>query len=896
MFLKQKLDEMTEIISNKKLKEEDVLAKIKAICTKDVSRQEKKRAKKEQKKADIPFSESSKKGTPLSAAATRGFISVVKYLIEELLPEENRFDPNEKTHGNQTALGLAILEGHQALSLYLVEKTTDYPCDYMLGYTPLHYAAERGYIAIVRAIVKKVPELVHVVSDQGTTALHRAAEEGHVAVVKLLLDYKASPTNAFFRGFTPYGAALFKKRKLVIDYFLRYCESSSAIQYTYCDINLSPLLLVADDNVYFTEEQKEAFYLLLQAGAGILVDKIPNNVKNWIINDPMHCLLSREKWEFLIMGEIKQEGGSSPVFLTNFNDLKRLLDNPNSACLFKWEMIKKTLQDPRISEYSVIKELNNFILPEKINSSSKEEELIESIMPILPKERRFRELNLHDYNLQKIAQMRWFMNENEKSMNFVSWVFTLLKNFTSEEKRKFNWDPIFFCFFYKLNAVVSIVLNQHSGPVDSLKIEIAVQEFFKNLFCLIESENSINDVGALSSLLEGTQNTMRLFEKNDKRRHADFYFILASAKAYFAILLANKFYKAADFASAQLLSHRVLYEIDREYSGKDESLKTVLDLTKTICFAILANCCCIDNRIEEAIAYLECALAEEMENSLLVKKKELLIISAMEKILESQPSETMRLRVMGLLKKVIKKMGPLKDEEIKSSEIIFKKALAEYERLWQEQEEKERHWKKARDEEKSLKQAIEHKQDIIRIENSVSFVTENVENFSLEPKKEKIKTRKSGVQPKVEKLMDSVSGPSKPNDYGFDMSNLEGFLPPVPITGGALPAYKLFMTMPADDPDFKGFYHLIEGGIVKSIASRGLNEQGIKLGKATILNENNRRVEIRKARLKTKKSTKRAHGKAEQKIKTEHGLLQLFVMRTVKTKKQEAVEAKRCKA
>lgn len=59
------------------------------------------------------------------------------------------------------------------------------------GQTPLHIAAQKGDISIVRLLLDSKTVNVNAQDSSGATPLHLASENGHIEVVKLLVAHNA---------------------------------------------------------------------------------------------------------------------------------------------------------------------------------------------------------------------------------------------------------------------------------------------------------------------------------------------------------------------------------------------------------------------------------------------------------------------------------------------------------------------------------------------------------------------------------------------------------------------------------------------------------------------------------------------------------------------------------
>jgi uncharacterized protein len=94
-----------------------------------------------------------------------------------------------RTAEDESPLMMAALKGHLELARKLIGKDADVN---KTGWTPLHYAATGGHVAIIELLLER-HAYIDAESPNGTTPLMMAAHYGSPAAVKALLEAGADP-------------------------------------------------------------------------------------------------------------------------------------------------------------------------------------------------------------------------------------------------------------------------------------------------------------------------------------------------------------------------------------------------------------------------------------------------------------------------------------------------------------------------------------------------------------------------------------------------------------------------------------------------------------------------------------------------------------------------------
>ena len=102
----------------------------------------------------------------------------------QVLIDWPRTDVDARNAVDESPLMMAALKGHLALALRLIERGADVNKP---GWTPLHYAATGGQVAVIQLLLDK-HAYIDAESPNGTTPLMMAAQYGTLASVKALME------------------------------------------------------------------------------------------------------------------------------------------------------------------------------------------------------------------------------------------------------------------------------------------------------------------------------------------------------------------------------------------------------------------------------------------------------------------------------------------------------------------------------------------------------------------------------------------------------------------------------------------------------------------------------------------------------------------------------------
>ncbi|MDP2448695.1 MAG: ankyrin repeat domain-containing protein [Polaromonas sp.] len=110
---------------------------------------------------------------------------------------------NALNANDESPLMLAAIKGQLEVVAALIKRDADVN---KTGWTPLHYAASKGHLAIMNLLLEN-HAYIDAESPNGTTPLMMAAQYGTTPAVKLLLDAGADPLLKNQQGLTAIGFA-----------------------------------------------------------------------------------------------------------------------------------------------------------------------------------------------------------------------------------------------------------------------------------------------------------------------------------------------------------------------------------------------------------------------------------------------------------------------------------------------------------------------------------------------------------------------------------------------------------------------------------------------------------------------------------------------------------------
>jgi ankyrin repeat protein len=132
-------------------------------------------------------------------------------------------------------INYAIIEGHTAITKYLLDNGARIDLPGMRGMHPIHFAAKYGREADLELLLS-IGADVNVEDDNSMTPLHYAAHYGHLNIIAKLLEYHADAAKCNDAGQTPFHEACKNRHENVARLLLQNTEDKDALV-VQCDNN-----------------------------------------------------------------------------------------------------------------------------------------------------------------------------------------------------------------------------------------------------------------------------------------------------------------------------------------------------------------------------------------------------------------------------------------------------------------------------------------------------------------------------------------------------------------------------------------------------------------------------------------------------------------------------------
>ncbi len=130
-------------------------------------------------------------------------------------------DVESRTAQDESPLMISALKGQFDLANRLIERGADVNKP---GWTPLHYAATNGHVAVIRLLLDK-HAYIDAAAPSGTTPLMMAAHYGTPEAVKVLLDEGADPMLKNLQGLSAIDFANRAGRKESVELIAAFVRS-----------------------------------------------------------------------------------------------------------------------------------------------------------------------------------------------------------------------------------------------------------------------------------------------------------------------------------------------------------------------------------------------------------------------------------------------------------------------------------------------------------------------------------------------------------------------------------------------------------------------------------------------------------------------------------------------
>ncbi|MGE3319205.1 MAG: ankyrin repeat domain-containing protein [Candidatus Berkiella sp.] len=816
--------------------------------------------------------------------------------------------PDDIQHLNATStlstqlLNAAAASGFTSVFSYLVTQGfSPFRALLPFGFNAFHHVVNLRHKEMAEVLLKAHPSLIHTQSRQGATALFLACQQGNLPLATWLVQQGASLNQGDIHGLTPMGVAFIGRHAELLAFLLKAGASPLLFEHAH---NQNKLLWSFSQPPAHAHKIR-CLNLLLAHGGGLHLSAIPDEIGDFLHVD------RKAPADFLLIGEEKQADGLYKKRLfTTLASLEKYINHPNWR--FEKASLARTCQHPLLKESAVAKALSGLLAqnPTEVAEPNTPDGVDVMVDPL-----NNRKGLAKDQLLIQFQQQLQIMQRCNQSILEIR-----IKNLPHS-----RLQALLHCAMQSVHAMTALA---HHNEAALLAIQeqpvyfLAFTEFNALVQGISHILNHSTSLGA-STLYTVLDNSLKDILKQDgevlKDKYASLYNSLVDARALFLAKMTRCYLAQGKHDVAVNLSLESMTVNDQLLIDND-SLKFSAELTKAICLISTSEVFITQGWVSKALRHTTQAI-NLLNNSWYY---DALVIKQVQQLANSLAERDKAPRSIDLIKQAIrylKSLPSLHDAQGLEIQRYINELEAQHHQL------QTRAYNARVD---IAKQHLSETCDIIEdIENLSIYITPKIDVFSahlqesyfsfianngsfrLQNNKQLVITQECLLSKKfpeqiaqlakilafkpvtplevvAAELADLHLEPTE-ETYGFKKP--AGFTRIVPIESSSLPKNTLFVTMPESSEAFMPFYKLFRNQHtyypVASIASKGLNKQGIKLGTALSHEQGKAPENIAVGRLKIE-GTKRAKGRVEQTILAENGKQRkLYVFREVVDKKTE---------
>ncbi|KAI9196126.1 hypothetical protein LWI28_021232 [Acer negundo] len=130
---------------------------------------------------ELPYDSNIVGETPLYLAAERGYAEILKKILDICI------SPADHGPNSRTALHATVIRNDKGMTKLLLDNGSIQKYD-KIGWMPLHFAVETGYVEIAKLLLIKDRSTAYKADNKGRIVLHVAARHGRVNIMRELIS------------------------------------------------------------------------------------------------------------------------------------------------------------------------------------------------------------------------------------------------------------------------------------------------------------------------------------------------------------------------------------------------------------------------------------------------------------------------------------------------------------------------------------------------------------------------------------------------------------------------------------------------------------------------------------------------------------------------------------